>query len=113
METGELFEWEYYALVKIIQRVLDKNHEKDLASFEAQGHAAGLNAEPESLAAFACAFSDKAADGARPPTQDKQKTEKSRRLLFAVNNKEGNALLFSVFCLLRLKRSGTDRSRRD
>ena len=45
METGELFEWEYYALVKIIQRVLDKNHEKHLASFEAQGHAAGLNAE--------------------------------------------------------------------
>ena len=37
METGELFEWEYYALVKIIQRVLDKNHEKHLASFEAQG----------------------------------------------------------------------------
>ena len=29
--------------------VLDKNHEKRLASFEAQGHAAGLNAELVSL----------------------------------------------------------------
>ena len=27
----------------------DKNHEKHLAAFEAQGHAAGLNAEPASL----------------------------------------------------------------
>ena len=53
METGGLFEWEYYALVKIIQRVLDKNHEKHLASFEAQGHAAGLNAEPATLSARA------------------------------------------------------------
>ena len=35
METGGLFEWESYALVKIIQRVLDKNQEKHLASFEA------------------------------------------------------------------------------
>ena len=32
---------------------LDKNHEKPLASFEAQGYAAGLNVEFESLAAFA------------------------------------------------------------
>ena len=31
----------------------DKNHEKHLASFEAQGHAAGLNAEPASLTARA------------------------------------------------------------
>ena len=36
-----------------IQMALDKNHEKPLASFEAQGHAAGLNVELESLAAFA------------------------------------------------------------
>ncbi|MDD6498733.1 MAG: hypothetical protein PUF44_01340, partial [Bacteroidales bacterium] len=35
------------------QMALDKNHEKPLASFEAQGHAAGLNVELESLAAFA------------------------------------------------------------
>ena len=59
------------------------------------------------------AFSAKAAVGSRPPTQDKQKTGKSGRLLFAVNRKEENALLFPVFCLRRLKRSDTDRSRRD
>ena len=35
------------------QMALDKNLEKPLASFEAQGHAAGLNVELESLAAFA------------------------------------------------------------
>ena len=43
------------------------------------------------------AFSAKAAVGSRPPTQDKQKTGKRRCSLFAVNSKEENALLFSVF----------------
>ena len=33
--------------------ILDKNHEKHLASFEAQGHAAGLNVEPATLTARA------------------------------------------------------------
>ena len=37
----------------IFQRVFDKNHEKHLASFEAQGYAAGLNAEHLSLSAYA------------------------------------------------------------
>ena len=46
------------------------------------------NLEPESLTAFACAFSAKAAVGSHPPTQDKQKTEKSGRLLLVVNSKE-------------------------
>ncbi|MDY4663656.1 MAG: hypothetical protein SPC28_05600 [Alloprevotella sp.] len=59
------------------------------------------------------ALSSKAAVGSRPPPPDQQKTEKSGRLLFVVNSKEENALLFSVFCLRRLKRAGTDRSRRD
>ncbi|MFW5545965.1 MAG: hypothetical protein ACOCNO_02895, partial [Bacteroidales bacterium] len=57
------------------------------------------------------ALSAKAAVGFRPPTQGKQKTGKSGRLLFVVNSKEENALLLSVFCLQRLKRAGTDRSR--
>ena len=35
------------------------------------------------------------------------KTEKSGRLFFPVKSKEENALLFSVFCLRRLKRAGT------
>ena len=85
---------------------MKQKQSKPLALCGPNGSPYRKNLEPESLTAFACAFSDKAADGARPPTQDKQKTEKSRRLLLAVNNKEGNALLFSVFCLRRLKRAG-------
>ena len=80
METGELFEWEYYALVKIIQRVLDKNHEKHLASFEAQGHAAGLNAEPASLIGSRSPLIPAAAVGARPlQTPQGKKHEKPVR----------------------------------
>ena len=37
--------------------ILDKNHEKHLASFEAQGHAAGLNVEPATLTARARPYS--------------------------------------------------------
>ncbi|MFW5584176.1 MAG: hypothetical protein ACOCM7_03110 [Bacteroidales bacterium] len=47
-------------------RVLDKNHEKHLASFEAQGHAAGLNAEPVSLYGSRSPLIPAAAVGARP-----------------------------------------------
>ena len=39
--------------VEQLKRVLDKNLEKPLASFEAHGHAVGLNAEPVSLTAHA------------------------------------------------------------
>ena len=72
-----------------------------------------VDREPVSLRLPFRVLPAKAAVGSRPPTQDKQKTEKSGRLLSTVNNKEENALLFSVFCLRRLKRAGTDRSRRD
>ena len=47
-----------------------------------------INLEPESLTAFARAFSAKAAVGTRPPTQDKQKTEKSKALLLCFYNKK-------------------------
>ena len=45
---------------------LDKNHEKPLASFEAQGHAAGLNAELVSLNGSRSPLIPAAAVGARP-----------------------------------------------
>ena len=44
----------------------DKNHEKHLAAFEAQGHAAGLNAEPASLNGLRSPLIPAAAVGARP-----------------------------------------------
>ncbi|MFW5545602.1 MAG: hypothetical protein ACOCNO_01025, partial [Bacteroidales bacterium] len=46
--------------------VLDKNHEKRLASFEAQGHAAGLNAELVSLNGSCSSLIPSAAVGSRP-----------------------------------------------
>ena len=49
-----------------IQRGVDKNHEKPLASFEAQGHAAGLNAEPVCLIGMRSPLILSAAVGARP-----------------------------------------------
>ena len=48
------------------QKVLDKNHEKHLASFEAQGHAAGLKAEPACLIGTRSPLIPAAAVGARP-----------------------------------------------
>ncbi|MCI6822999.1 MAG: hypothetical protein MR881_05885 [Bacteroidales bacterium] len=55
-----------YVLVEIVNGVLDKNHEKPLASFEAQGHAAGLNAEPACLIGTRSPLIPAAAVGARP-----------------------------------------------
>ena len=49
-----------------IQRGVDKNHEKPLASFEAQGHAAGLNAEPACLIGTRSPLIPAAAVGSRP-----------------------------------------------
>ena len=45
---------------------LDKNHEKPLASFEAQGHAAGLNVELVSLIGSRSPLILAAAVGSRP-----------------------------------------------
>ena len=52
------------------------------------------------------ALSSKAAVCSRPPTQDKQKTEKSGRLLLVVNSKE-KCFTFSCFLLATFEAGGT------
>ena len=51
---------------------------KPLALCGPNGSPYRVNLEPESLTACARALSDKAAVGTRPPTQDKQRAEKSK-----------------------------------
>ena len=61
------------------QKVLDKNHEKHLASFEAQGHAAGLNAEPACLIGTRSPLIPAAVVGSRPlQTPQEKKQGKTR-----------------------------------
>ena len=57
---------------------MKQKQSKPLALCGPNGSPYRVNLKPESLTAFARAFSDKAAVGSRPPTQDKQKTEKSK-----------------------------------
>ena len=56
---------------------MKQKQSKPLALCGPNGSPYRKNLKPESLTAFARAFSDNAAVGTRPPTQDKQKTEKS------------------------------------
>ena len=57
---------ELFLLVGLFKGGVDKNHEKPLASFEAQGHAAGLNADPACLIGTRSPLIPAAAVGARP-----------------------------------------------
>ena len=112
---------------------LNKNHQNRLSCVGLTARLIGKTSSLKAWTALACAFSDKAAVGSRPPTQDKQKTEifvqasaielahiaersrkyaKSKAYTLLLQQKSKYPL-FSVFCLRRLKRAGTDRSRRD
>ena len=96
---------------------MKQKQSKPLALCGPNGSPYRVNLEPESLTAFARAFSDKAAVGTRPPHTEQGKNQEK-----PVTNEIciGATLMLSrshgflmVFTLRRLKRAGTDRRRWD
>ena len=87
----------------------DKNHKNRLHRLKPKGYAAGLNAELESLSAFTRPQTLRLRSVPARFKRRKQKTEKSRYLLFIVKAKK-QCFTFVCFLLVLCGRAGTDRS---